>query len=548
MRINKTQFINYLKCIRLSWLTNKKNLVKNQNNVGDYIDDDLDQETLLDGMQVGSLARDFFTENYKSINIDFFENEALKISETKKAIKNKVSAIFEGFFASEKLVVKPDILIYDHIDKAYSLIEVKASTSIKKDHILDVMFQYLALTKLGIKINNIRIMILNKHYCRTEELDLSRLFIITSDSSIKASKSPPKSFYELIQEWTLVNDFDALVDRIILNNEKNLMPKIEMGGHCSGCPFYQNKFCAREVEHLPKEGSIQDVSRLSSKLVGKFIYQYGYKKLLDIDVLDFSTPLAKRKFEIQKSSIVENKTIVNKFPILEEIKKYQYPLYMLDFETWKSAAPKVNNTTPYEQQPFQYSLHVILSEDFDWKTMKNIKHYAYLPQNNKDNRYELALQLIKDLKRHQRGTLVAYNKSFEIGRMVRLAELFPDLEEELLNFSKEFVDLWDFFKNFWIYDQKFAGKSSIKVTLPAFEKDFSYNNLVIQKGTQSSFTFRKFMEGKITKSDWGTKYYQDMLKYCNQDTLAMVILWQKIQQLLAQKIASDKKINNVIGQ
>ncbi len=533
MRLNKKQFINFLQCERLSWLNIKNNFSKNQNNVLNYIDENEDSETILDGMQIGELAREFFSNNLnngnKSINIDYFENEINKISETKKAITKKISVIFEGFFASDKLVVKPDILLYNKSDNSYSLIEVKATSSVKKEHCLDVMFQYFALRKLGIKINNVKIMILNKEYCRSGELDLTKLFIITN--LIPQGKKTQKTFFELIQEWEVKNNFDELVDKIIINNTKQFIPKVEMGGHCSGCPFYKNKFCAREIEFLPKHNSIQDLNRMSSKLFGKLLYEKQYKEILEIESSDLSTPLSKKKLQVQQQSIIENKTIVNKPYVIGEIKNYKYPLYMIDFETWKSAIPQFDNTKPYEQQAFQYSLHVILNEDFNWKTMKNIKHYSFLPKNNKDNRYQLAKQMIKDLNRHGQGTLVSYNKSFEIGRILRMAELFPDLKEELIKLEDQFVDLLDFFNKFWIYDQDFHGKTSIKVTLPAFEKQFSYDNLVIQKGTQSSFTFRKFIENKITNQEWKNEYYEDMLKYCNQDTLAMVILWNKIIKL-----------------
>ncbi len=128
---------------------------------------------------------------------------------------------------------------------------------------------------------------------------------------------------------------------------------------------------------------------------------------------------------------------------------------------------------------------------------------------------------------------VAYSKSFEIGCVKRMADLFPDLKEQLVAISRNFVDLLDFFNKFYIYNKNFLGKTSIKSTLPAFEKQFSYNNLVVQKGTQASFIYRKFMENIISETEWQENYYQDMLKYCNQDTLAMVILWQKIIELVA---------------
>ena len=45
-----------------------------------------------------------------------------------------------------------------------------------------------------------------------------------------------------------------------------------------------------------------------------------------------------------------------------EIKKFlgtlTYPIYHLDFETFQIAIPKWEGCKPYEQIPFQYSLHI----------------------------------------------------------------------------------------------------------------------------------------------------------------------------------------------
>ncbi len=70
----------------------------------------------------------------------------------------------------------------------------------------------------------------------------------------------------------------------------------------------------------------------------------------------------------------------------------------------KISRTKIRQYKPYEQLPFQYSIHVILNADFDWKTNKNIKHYAFLSSTQQDSRYQLAKQLIIDLKSHGEGT------------------------------------------------------------------------------------------------------------------------------------------------
>ena len=48
---------------------------------------------------------------------------------------------------------------------------------------------------------------------------------------------------------------------------------------------------------------------------------------------------------------------------------------MFDFETLKFAVPRIEEAKPYEQIPYQYSIHIIKDpQDFDFQTGKNIVH------------------------------------------------------------------------------------------------------------------------------------------------------------------------------
>ncbi len=50
--------------------------------------------------------------------------------------------------------------------------------------------------------------------------------------------------------------------------------------------------------------------------------------------------------------------IVYKNAIREFLSTLSYPIYHLDFETFQIAIPLWRGTKPYEQIPFQYSLHI----------------------------------------------------------------------------------------------------------------------------------------------------------------------------------------------
>jgi hypothetical protein len=68
-----------------------------------------------------------------------------------------------------------------------------------------------------------------------------------------------------------------------------------------------------------------------------------------------------------------------------------YPFYFFDFETIMSGVPEFDDIKPYQQIPFQYSLHVQRQEDSE------LEHFEYLGDRLNDPRSELLEALIEDL-------------------------------------------------------------------------------------------------------------------------------------------------------
>ena len=173
--------------------------------------------------------------------------------------------------------------------------------------------------------------------------------------------------------------------------------------------------------------------------------------------------------------------------IVEEIRKFvstlKYPLYFLDFETVQYAVPRYIGSKPYEQIPFQYSLHYIERED------GKLHHREFLAEAGTDPRRAIAEALCRDIPKD--ACVTAYNKSFECGRLKYLAELFPDLAEHLMSIRENIVDLLDPFKSGWYYN-------------PAMEH----------------------MEPEELE-----RTRRNLLKYCELDTLAMVKIWERLKEV-----------------
>ena len=115
------------------------------------------------------------------------------------------------------------------------------------------------------------------------------------------------------------------------------------------------------------------------------------------------------------------------------------------------------------QMPFQYSLHIQNDENQALNIDDN--HFEFIADPNKDPRRAIAESMIQNLPK--KGSIMAYNESFEKSCIKNLAEYCPDLAEDLLALNKRFVDLIEPFRGGGYYDSEFRGSFSIKKVLPA---------------------------------------------------------------------------------
>ncbi len=246
--------------------------------------------------------------------------------------------------------------------------------------------------------------------------------------------------------------------------------------------------------------------------------------ILDIKDIPKDEILSSNKDQIIKEAVDGNKIIVNKDKIRNFSKELQYPLYYLDFETFDTAIPIFDQSRPYQKIPFQYSLHI---QDENNK----VKHFDFLARREKDPRPELLDRLGKEIG--QTGSVIVFNKTFEIGVLKKLAEDFPEYESFIKNTINRIIDLAEPFKNYDYYNPIQKGSYSLKAVLPAITgKD--YSDLEISDGTDASMQyFYSHIKADLKNVD---EIRNNLLKYCGLDTEGMIwiiggLFSQKIEQV-----------------
>ena len=488
-RLSKSTFIRGLQCEKSLYL------YKHQYRLKDPTPSSL-QAVFDQGTNIGLLAQELFPNGADASPENHFKMFE-SVRKTQKFISQGESIIYEATFLYNNVLAALDILVKDNDGwKAY---EVKSSTKVSETYIKDAAIQYHTITNSGVDLKDISIVHINNQYTREGELDIHQLFTI-------------ESVYDQVLEFLprIPNEVRRLKNVI----ESSEIPNVDIGPHCSDP--YDCDFKGTCWKHIP-DYSVFNISRLNKDK--KFdLYNQGVITLDDIDLSQ--TDLNPNQL-LQVQSEVNGTTHID----IEEIRNFTngliYPLYFLDFETIGPAVPIFENTKPYQQIVFQYSLHI--------KKQSNSKilHKEYLADPTQDPRTMFVEQLIKDCDTY--GDILVYNIGFERGKLNDLIEDFPQFSYELRQIIDRLKDLMIPFQKRWYYTPQMKGSYSIKYVLPALVPDLSYDTLNIKDGGTASNTFLAMVNGTF-EGDY-RKTREQLLEYCALDSYAMVKILQKLYEI-----------------
>ncbi len=446
------------------------------------------------GTKVGELAQSLFPGGVDCTPESYFNFQEAVIR-TRKEIEKGTKIIYEAAFQFNGVLAALDILV--KVKSGWKAYEVKSSTSITETYHLDATIQYYTITNSGIDLKDISIVYINNEYIKKGPVDIKKLFKIESvkENVLQLLPGIPNQVDELKKVLT----------------QKNV-PSIDIGPHC-GSP-YPCDFAGHCWKHIP-DYSIFNISNLREKK--KFdLYNRNVINFIDIPA-DF--PLNENQW-MQVNSELNNKIIIDKNKISKFLNGLKYPLYFLDFETFKTAVPIFDNSRPYQQLVFQYSLHVLQGKDSE------LEHKEYLAKvDGTDPRLEFIENLINDCGK--KGDILVYNIGFERGKLNDLAESFPQYSKEISSIIDRLKDLMIPFQQRWYYTPAMQGSYSIKKVLPALVPELSYDNLNIGEGETASNTFASMLTGSFEGDVEQTR--KDLLAYCKLDTLAMVKILDKLK-------------------
>ena len=495
-QISKSNFLSGTQCHKKLYFDKfRKDLIPAEDDA---------QEALFElGHEIGALAKKYFVGGLDA-SPENFNDFSGSISNTLKWIKEKTPTIYEAAFSSNGVFAALDIL--HHLKGKRWAIEVKSSTDVKDYHLTDASLQFWVMDKCGFKPDKFYIMHINNEYVRSGEIDVRQLFTLADITK------------EVIANQSWVN---AQVEELHLVLNKGNEPKIGIGKHCNdpfSCQFQNHCW-----KHIPEEYSVFELYSARGK--DWQLYDLGVLHLKNVDENTFKL---NHRQKLQIAGAKKGESYIDKVSISNFLKDWQYPLYFFDFETIFPAIPVLDGTRPFQQVPFQFSLHIIE------RPQGEVIHHEFLadPRHfNEGTDKNPREELIKALKAYigKIGSIVAYNATFEVNVLRDLAVAFPDHKKFIDSLISRFVDLLIPFRSAWYYLPSMGGSASIKSVLPAIAPEFGYEDLEIGNGSDASNIFLSMIKKAFEGNEEETR--NALKKYCERDTFGMVILYQKLREL-----------------
>ena len=363
-------------------------------------------------------------------------------------------------------------------------------------------YQKYVLENCGVKVTGIYLVnIDNTYVLGPEGLDPAGFFNVNDlwDAATEAQRDTVPGTLETAER--------------VLGSEEE--PSVELAEGCLACDLFG--CCFRD---LP-ERNVFDLYRLAKKKMVEYYHQglVSYEDLEEAGIIKNKTQLRQMDYWLRDKGIY-----VEKEPLREFLSSLLYPLYFLDFETMGLAVPVYVGTRPFEQIPFQYSLHYIEHEGGE------LKHKEFLAESGTDPRRGIAEALCRDIPADV--CVTAFHKSTECGILRKLGEQFPDLADHLNTVAGNVVDLLEPFQKGWYYRNEIGGSFSIKSVLPAIcpnDPELDYHALDgIHNGTEAMSMYPKM---KDMGPEERAKIRKSLLAYCRLDTLAMVKVWEELKRV-----------------
>jgi len=437
------------------------------------------------GHEVGDLARRLYDGGGDGILIGYDEGLKAALERTIEVLAQRSAApVFEATFQRNGLLVRADVL--ERGAGGPRLIEVKASTSVKPEHVEDCAIQSWVLETSVARPRSVSLAHVNNQFTYAGDGAYAGWLI---EQELTADVAPVR---EQVPGWV------RTAKRMLAGDE----PKAAIGTRCwtpYECPFQDH--CWPRTEY-PLTG-LPGIGRQLDAILAE-----GFHDVRDLEDRHLTAENQRRVRDAARSARASLSPEAR-----AELAAHPRPRFYLDFETISLAVPRWPGTRPYQQVPFQFSVHVE-------EPGGRLQHVEFLDLSG-DNPARAVARALIDATRGK-GPVFMYT-SFERRCIDTLAGFCPDLRSALDSLASRLVDLHPIVKRHY-YHPAMQGSWSIKAVLPTVAPDLDYAALgEIREGGAAQQAYVEAIH-PATTPERRHALREGLLAYCRQDTLAMARL------------------------
>jgi hypothetical protein len=401
--------------------------------------------------------------------------------------------IFEATLQHDGVLVREDVLLPVDAggERSWRIVEVKASTRVKPEHVHDCAVQAWVHRESGYPLAAIALAHIDNSFVYAGDGNYDGLLLENDLSE---------------QVFDLLPSVPLWVERA-REAISGPQPRVAVGAQCRkpyACPFLHVCWPVRG-----DGGPEYPVSGLggSADKLGRWVMN-GYRDIRDVPASEISSDIQSRIHRVTREGRAELLPGAGEFA-----RQLAYPRFYLDFETVAPPIPFWAGTRPYQPLPFQWSCHVE-------RASGELEHAEFLDLSGAPPMRNLAEALLQTLE--SEGPVLMYT-TFERSVIESLAVMFPDLAESLRGIIGRLVDLAPVAKANY-YHPDMLGSWSIKAVLPTIAPEMDYADLEgIQEGTEASAAYLEAIN-PATPVERKEALRGSLLKYCRHDTEAMVRL------------------------
>lgn len=448
------------------------------------------------GHQVADIARQLYAPEGNGVLVDLSDGNFQAVFAETQASLHGDRPIFEAAFSAGGALALLDVMLprTEAGQMGWHMVEIKSSTSVKDYHRDDVAIQAHVALASGVPLRSVGLAHINNAWTYPGNDDYRGLLTevdLTAEAFSRADE---------VRAW---------IDEARKVDASPTEPELATGAQC-GTP-YPCGFLDHCSQNEPKaEHPVNWLPRLPAAKVQE-LRQRGVIEMGDVPVEWLNA-----KQQRVRAQTLANAVYFDVDGAATALAPHGFPAYFLDFETIQFAVPIWAGTRPYQQIPFQFSLHTLDAQG-------QLQQAGFLDLTGNDPSAAFATRLIELCGEH--GPIYVYSAAFETTRIAELAERFPTLRERLLSLNARIVDLLPVARDHYYHPSQ-QGSWSIKKVLPAVVPELSYDKLErVQDGGMAMDAFLEAIHPSTVQAR-KSEIQRQLIAYCGLDTYAMVRLWQ----------------------